>query len=108
MPKLLSVTMLHRHGSRGPGGLLLILPSPFFLLLFFLLLVLFSLFSFVFSFVLFIASELTPWGDDHPIKSQWKEEERENLSSIGRLQVISFSFSLLFFFLFSSYSSYFY
>lgn len=51
MPKLLSVTMLHRHGSRGPG-----------------------------------ASELTPWSDDHPIKSQWKLEERENLSSVGRLQ----------------------
>mmetsp|Transcript_5373 Transcript_5373/g.8213 ORF Transcript_5373/g.8213 Transcript_5373/m.8213 type:complete len:379 (-) Transcript_5373:227-1363(-) len=51
MPKLLSVSILHRHGSRGPG-----------------------------------ASELTPWPDDHPVKSQWKENERENLSSVGHMQ----------------------
>lgn len=51
MPRLLSVSILHRHGSRGPG-----------------------------------ASELTPWSDDHPVKSQWKEHEKENLSSVGHMQ----------------------
>ena len=34
----------------------------------------------------FLASELTPWPDDHPVKSQWKENERENLSSVGHMQ----------------------
>ena len=57
----------------------------FFFLFFFL-----SLFSYFF--LLKIASELTPWSEDHPIKSQWQQEERENLSSVGRLQVDSHPF----------------
>jgi hypothetical protein len=63
--------MLHRHGSRGPGG---DLHSPL---------------SLISPLTLFLASELTPWADDHPIKAQWQEHERENLSSAGRLQVLS-------------------
>jgi hypothetical protein len=32
------------------------------------------------------ASELTPWPDECPVKSQWAEHERENLTTVGHKQ----------------------
>eukprot|EP00607_Mallomonas_marina_P005989 CAMPEP_0182428360 /NCGR_PEP_ID=MMETSP1167-20130531/22610_1 /TAXON_ID=2988 /ORGANISM="Mallomonas Sp, Strain CCMP3275" /LENGTH=414 /DNA_ID=CAMNT_0024611223 /DNA_START=187 /DNA_END=1431 /DNA_ORIENTATION=+ len=53
-PKLLSISILHRHGSRGPGE-----------------------------------SELGPWKADAPVRSQWGDNERENLSSTGHKQCLN-------------------
>lgn len=53
MPRLLSSTILHRHGSRGPG-----------------------------------ASELSPFARDHPVHSQWHEDELEELSYSGHIQIV--------------------
>jgi len=52
--KILSRSILFRHGARGPGE-----------------------------------SELSAWEKVHPVVTQWKEEEIENLSSIGESQMTS-------------------
>ena len=53
MAKIISISILHRHGSRGPGD-----------------------------------SELSPWKHDSPIRSQWSEDEIENISTVGHQQCI--------------------
>lgn len=52
--KVLSRSILFRHGARGPGE-----------------------------------SELSAWEKDHPVAAQWKEEEIENLSTVGESQMKS-------------------
>ena len=49
---LVSVSLLHRHGSRGPGH-----------------------------------SELKPFNSDAPLKSQWKKEEEEIITTVGAQQM---------------------
>mmetsp|Transcript_12308 Transcript_12308/g.11137 ORF Transcript_12308/g.11137 Transcript_12308/m.11137 type:complete len:505 (-) Transcript_12308:145-1659(-) len=48
MSRLLNVSILHRHGSRGPGK-----------------------------------SELSPWDECSPVRSQWDPEDIENITPIG-------------------------
>lgn len=68
MPRLISVSILHRHGARGPGGCIYSISALFFLI------------------YIRIASELSPWQDDHPIRTEWNSSDLENITPAGKEQ----------------------